>query len=104
MDKVIRDNKIAVLTSSGFGAGWYSWNRDYKELLYHPKLIEMIETGNKDEITTEWIETHLGIKDIYCGGVDGLTINWIDKGTAFKIDEYAGAEGIITIDDFDDVA
>jgi hypothetical protein len=28
MEKVIRDGKVAVLYSPGYGAGWYSWNRD----------------------------------------------------------------------------
>ena len=43
MEKVIRNNEVAVLISHGFGAGWYSWNNDHQELLYHPKLVEMVE-------------------------------------------------------------
>jgi hypothetical protein len=28
--KVIRDGKVAVLISDGYGAGWYSWNKKYQ--------------------------------------------------------------------------
>lgn len=48
MKKVIRNGKVAVLVSEGFGAGWYSWNREYKELLFHPKLVEMVEQGRNE--------------------------------------------------------
>ena len=50
MEKVIRNGQVAVLYSAGFGAGWYSWN-DKKELLFHPKLVEMVENNKQSEIT-----------------------------------------------------
>lgn len=43
LQKVIRDSKVAVLYSPGFGAGWYSWNTKHPQLLFHPKLVEMVE-------------------------------------------------------------
>ena len=85
MEKVIRDGKVAVLVSHGFGAGWYSWNSEHQELLFHPKLVE-------------WVKENLGI-DIYAGGSDGLTIHWLPIGTAFEIDEYDGSESLRTIAD-----
>ena len=50
MEKVIRNNEVAVLISHGFGAGWYSWNSEHQELLYHPKLVEMVEQNRANEI------------------------------------------------------
>jgi hypothetical protein len=50
MKKVIKDGKVAVLYSPGFGAGWYSWHKT-EELLYHPKLVEMVENNQHKEIT-----------------------------------------------------
>ena len=49
MEKVIRDGKVAVLISQGWGAGWYSWHRDNQQLLFHPKLVEMVEQNRKNE-------------------------------------------------------
>jgi len=98
MEKVIRDGKVAVLVSHGFGAGWYSWNQKHKELLFNPKLVELVESDRRDEITKEWVKENLGISDVYCGGVTGLKIHWIEQGTAFKIYEYDGAEDLETFE------
>lgn len=97
MEKVVRNGKVAVLVSEGFGAGWYSWNTGHKELLFHPKLVEMVEQGRNEEITEEWVEENLGI-DIFAGGADGLYIHWLPVGTKFHISEYDGAECVELID------
>ena len=99
MEKVIRNGKVAVIYSGGFGAGWYSWNTDNKELLFHPKLVEMIENKMQSEIDTEWVENELGIPNVFCGGAENLYIVWLEEGTAFIIDEYDGSESIQTLDD-----
>ncbi len=93
MEKVIRDGKVAVLISRGFGAGWYSWNYNHEEILFHPKLVEMVEQNRHQEITNEWVKENLGI-DIYTGGADGLAIEWLPVGTAFLVEDYDGAESI----------
>lgn len=98
MNKVVRNGKVAVLYSPGFGAGWYSWNPDYKELLFHPLLVDMVESNRIGEIDDEWVKENLGI-DIYTGGASDLTIKWLDEGTHFDIDEYDGSESIITFED-----
>jgi len=99
MEKVIRDGKVAVLVSHGFGAGWYSWNTEHPELLFHPKIVEMVEQNRNKEIDDEWVLENLGI-DIYAGGADGLKIHWLPIGTAFSIDNYDGNENLTTINDF----
>jgi len=100
MEKVIRNGEVAVLISQGFGAGWYSWNTEYPELLFNPKLVEMVEQNRQEDIDEDWVKENLGIEDIYCGGACDLVIRWITVGTAFKITEYDGAEGIMTMEDF----
>jgi hypothetical protein len=99
MEKVIRNGKVAVLISHGFGAGWYSWNLDHKEILFHPKLVEMVEQDKMGGITEEWVKENLGLEGVYCGGAEELQIVWLPVGTAFTIEEYNGAESIINIED-----
>jgi hypothetical protein len=101
MDKVIRDGKVAVLVSCGFGAGWSTWGGEqyHETLLFHPKIVEMVEEGREREITDEWMEKELGLEDVYTGGTDGLEIEWVPLGTRFYIDEYDGNETLITFDD-----
>lgn len=99
MEKVIRNGMVAILYSPGYGAGWYSWNTKYKELLFHPKLVEMVENGRRDELTDEWIKDNLGI-DIYASGARKLEIEWIPEGSNFTIDEYDGSESVNTLLEF----
>lgn len=95
MEKVIRDGKVAVLISKGFGAGWYSWNGD-EVLLFHPKLVEMVEEGKSSEITQDWVKENLGIEGVYCGGAEDLEIHWVSVGESFRVDEYDGNESLVT--------
>jgi len=100
MDKVIRDGEVAVLISSGYGSGWSTWYGGDPDglLLFHPKLVQMVEEGRELEITSEWIENELGLEGVYTGGVDGLCVEWVPVGTKFFIDDYDGAEYLQTID------
>ena len=97
-EKVVRNGKVAVLYSPGFGAGWFTWNRDYPQLLTHPRLVEAVETGKRDELEEERVKELLGLPDtahLYCGGADQLEIGWLDEGEDYYIDEYDGSESII---------
>ena len=97
MEKVIRNGQVAVLYSPGFGAGWYSWN-EKKELLFHPKLVEMVENNKQKEITEEFCKDLLNTDDYICVlGAGNLQIEWLDEGTVFEIDEYDGSESIRTL-------
>ena len=98
MNKIIRNGKVAVLVSPGYGAGWYSWNNN-QELLFHPKFVELVEQGRQKAIDEEWVKNNLGLEDVYCGGAKDLQIVWLKEGTAFIIEEYDGSESVRTLDD-----
>lgn len=99
MEKVIRDGEVAILYSPGFGAGWYTWNTEHPELIFHPKLVAMVEEGNRLLITEHWVSANIGIDAVYCGGAEDLTIAWLPQGTPFDILDYDGSESIHTYDD-----
>jgi len=100
MEKVIRDGKVAVLISPGFGAGWSTWNRGHNDiLLFHPKLVEMVEQGKQGQINDEWMKENFNLDDVYCGGAEDLEIVWLDEGSAFTVEEYDGSESIRTCTD-----
>lgn len=100
MDKVIRDGKVAVLISEGYGAGFYTWAHgpNKQALLFHPKLVEFVEQGRFDEITKELCEEIVG-GYAYVAGAHDLVIHWLPVGTRFTVTEFDGAEEIVTIDD-----
>jgi hypothetical protein len=96
MRKLLRDGNVAVLVSAGFGAGWYSWH-GIKELLFDPDIVKMIELDWPNERILAHCEKFYG-DDHYFGGVEGLSICWVPEGAKFRIDEYDGAETLVTQD------
>ena len=104
MNKVIRDGKVAVLVSSGFGAGWSTWSyvgeEDYRNfMLFDPTLVTMVERGDSVEAIESYVTAiH---PHTYCGGASDLTIQWLPVGTAFRIHEYDGAESVEIRDDIE---
>jgi len=97
MDKVFKNGQIAVAISTGFGGGWSTWNSDISP--FEPKVIEMILDDKQGEISEEWCEKHLGIKQVYCGGASQLEIEWIPEGVSFSINEYDGSESTYRSDE-----
>jgi hypothetical protein len=101
MKKEIKDDKVAVLYSPGYGAGWYSWN-GRKELLFDPSIVYMVEQMNADDSSRDsWVSNIIEYvkqtygDDIYCGGAEDLVVAWLPVGTDFMIDEYDGSEGLL---------
>lgn len=92
MDKLIRDGKVAVLYSPGWGAGWYSWH-GVEELLYDPSVVSMLESKSSGESILAYCHEKYG-EDAYFGGIDDLTIEWVPIGREFVIREEDGSESI----------
>ena len=93
--KVIRDGKVAVLFSPGFGAGWSTWNLEYAdEMMFDPGLVKLIEDKANNDTIDRYIEDKF--PDVYAGGSNDLKIAWIPIGDKFLITEYDGSESIIT--------
>jgi len=91
MDKIIRDGKVAVIISPGYGAGWFSWNDSYPALLFDPQLVAAVEAKDVAAIERR-------AKEIAPGGYfspKDLTIRWVPVGWKFRIDEYDGSEDLV---------
>lgn len=97
-----KNGEVGILVSHGFGAGWSTWNSDYGlDLALDKRIIEkFLELSSKgiDYKTAkkemkEYLET-VGYKGVYCGGLDGLTLEYVTVGTPIKINEYDGAESL----------
>jgi len=99
MEKVIRNGLVGILVSPGFGAGWSTWNSENPELVFSPKVIEMVEAGKSGDIDNDWVLENLGLNNVYCGGAYDLEVRWLPVGTPFYIHEYDGSESLKTGDD-----
>lgn len=89
MEKLIIDGEVAVLVSNGYGAGWYSWERN-EDMLFDPVLAQMLLDGVGDDKIEKVAKERY--PDAYLGGLDGLTIHWVPVGAKFRIEEYDGSE------------
>ena len=106
MNKVIRDGKVAVLVSPGYGAGWSTWatarggenGEDVTGfMMFDPLLVDMVERGAEAEEIEAYVKSKY--PDGYYGGAEDLTIQWLPVGTAFRIHEYDGYETVEIRDD-----
>lgn len=99
-EKVIRDGKVAVLVSPGFGAGWSTWNdgecRDL--LLFDRRFVEAAEAGVSESAIAATAEEVTG-RRIYCGGWSDIVIEWLPVGTRFLVEEYDGTESLRFVED-----
>ena len=95
MTKCIRDGKVAVLYSPGYGAGWSTWNDDkYREFLLHDeKLVELVETNQEYKIE-EYVESVFPDEYVCVLAADNLQVKWVSPGTQFLITDYDGSESI----------
>ena len=98
MNKLIVDGKVAVLISPGYGAGWYTWNYDYPEILFDPAIVKFVMEEKFDELMTY---ATLKYPEIYLGGMEQLEVAWIPEGTLFNVEEYDGAEVVVFKEDQD---
>jgi len=91
MNKLVENGKVAVVYSPGFGAGWYTWNTEYPEIVFDPSIVTYVKTERWDELK---VYVELKYPEIYAGGIEDLTVEWIPIGSQFKVTEYDGSESI----------
>ena len=49
MDRVIRDGRVAVIFSPGYGSGWYT-SHDIEALIFDSSIVQWIEAEEYDKI------------------------------------------------------
>ncbi len=86
MEKIIRDGKVAVAVSYGYGAGWSTWcdvnpmDAEFNQFFLDDNYDEALKLAES--------------KEYYSGGLEDVTIEWVDIGDRFEIGEYDGAESL----------
>lgn len=94
MNKLIKDGKVAVLYSPGFGAGWSTWTSEHaSEMVFDAELAQAVLDGRPYEDRTAIAERKW--PGVYTGELAALTVEWVSVGTRFRIHEYDGAESVV---------
>ena len=111
--RYVRDGKVAVVYSPGYGAGLGSWNeRHMPDIVTDPEIVELILLHNPinqsihsmtvDEKENEDMDRlRVYMKNKYEGaylGADILKIRWVSLGERWRIEEYDGAEHVEILD------
>lgn len=92
MEKVIKDGKVAVVTSIDDIWSAMEFDKNIQEILiFHPLIVE--KALAKEAITEQWMIDTFGIKGYSCDGGE-LTVDWVEQGEEFFIDTYDGMEEI----------
>lgn len=106
MKKVLNDDgKVAVLYSPGYGSEWYSWNKEYPEMVFHTKMVravlecEKLDLDEEDRVKKLKRLAETLFPGAYLGGISDLKVEWIYRGTTFRIVEHDGYESIEYIGD-----
>lgn len=98
--RLYKDDRMAVLVSPGFGAGWSTWI--CPEAAYDKRIIEYwIENGNdidEDIFTNLLKDWGYNESSIYLGGWYNIILKWVKIGEFFYIEEYDGSEMLVNQD------
>lgn len=100
MEKYIKDGKVGVLYSPGYGAGWSTWSHndeDKERMVFCPELCEAVDKGLPQDKILSIAKAQF--PEMYMGGLEDISIVFIKPGTRFRIDEYDGAEYIISLNE-----
>lgn len=83
-------NKVGILVSKGYGAGWSTWSSKVDPC--NKELVELFVNGASDE--DKLAKADEIYPDVYTGGLLDCEVVMVDEGTLFKISEYDGYESL----------
>lgn len=91
MNKYIKDGKVAIIYSPGWGRGWSTWE-EKEEIIFDPIIVQSLLNN---EIPYDYIKDTY---NIYINDKDSfeLDICWLPIGTKFLITENDGFETVKT--------
>jgi len=95
--KLVRNGRVAVLYSPGFGAGWSTWaDAEHREAMcFEAELVQAVLDGDNNKAAAIAKRKYKA----YTGGSDDLRVEWLPVGAQFEVEEYNGSESIHVIGD-----
>ena len=103
MNKLVRDGKVAVIYSPGFGGGWSTWDWNHPDCVFDREIAELVlDRADPREIEQlaqdKWGQ---GNNYFFSGAPEELAVAWLPEGVRFVIREYDGNETIETENDIE---
>lgn len=92
--------RTPVIYSPPHGSGFTTWVEDRqlaKELVHDVELAKLVEAKAPTDSIKKRIDEIRGDRYVYIGSnIQTLTVEWLKPGTQFRVDEYDGAESVVT--------
>jgi hypothetical protein len=98
IEKLIRDDRVAVLYSPGYGAGWSTWADPIEDpdlprrMLFDPQIADIVDRRDADWLEKVQAVATMKYPGVYLGGADDLRVKWLPVGTLFRVNEFDGNE------------
>jgi hypothetical protein len=89
-----KNGKVGVIISTGFGAGFSTWNDRNMAIDF-----DLVEAFLKGDMTRFKYIADEKYGDWYDGGTVSLKVEWVPEGSRFMIEEYDGRESLVILDD-----
>ena len=100
VEKLVREGKVAVVYSPGYGAGWSSWNAKIAEsLMFDKKIAIAVLDGDYKKVKQIALDID---PNAYLSeaAIEDLRVAWLEIGEKFFIKEYDGWETIVLMKNF----
>jgi hypothetical protein len=85
--------QVAVLVSSGYGAGWSTWNGHSQFLAMDKGLVELKLSGAPESVVKDYCQKKTG-EAPYMGGWKDVEVEWVRSGSSVRIHDYDESESI----------
>jgi hypothetical protein len=86
------DSDMKVLLSSGYGAGWGTWNPEFPDCDTDAGLIALVEAGEYKAAERYAVDKWEGI---YTGCLHTCWVKEVPSGATFQIREDDGRESLV---------
>ena len=102
-ERLVRDGRVAVLYSPGYGAGWSTWQilADRVPMMFSPQIADIVDRGLPNWQSQAYAVALVKHPDAFLRGMDDLRVRWLPIGTKFRVMEHDGNEWIEVIDEID---
>ena len=98
IEKYIVNDRVAVLITPTYGAGWSTGNQEYPQMLFDPKVVAMVLANHDKNEMRDYLKATY--PNGYFDDLRSLKVCWVDVGRQFVIHEYDGLESIRYFEDF----
>ena len=99
-ERLVRDGRVAVLYSPGFGAGWSTWCHEDENMrlamTFDPQIADIVDQGRADWQERAEAIALIKYPDAFLGGLKDLRVRWLPVGTQFRVTDYDGTNMMVT--------